>query len=85
MPHRGAVNRGPASLQGWVIVVASFHKLQLIVVPACVANQYIAHACALAMAYGCLVWVGGPRAGVVAQPRCLAGHTPIKQIVPDMP
>ena len=32
MPHRGAVNRGPASLQGWVIVVASFHKLQLIVV-----------------------------------------------------
>ena len=32
------------------------------------------------MAYGCLVWVGGPRAGVVvrvvAQPRCLAGYIP---------
>ena len=46
----------------------------------CVVNQYTAHACALAMAYGCLVWVGGPRAGVVvrvvAQPRCLAGYIP---------
>ena len=32
------------------------------------------------MAYGCLVWVGGPRAGVVvrvvAQPTCLAGCVP---------
>ena len=43
---------------------------------ACVANQCIAHACASAMAGGCLVWVGGPRAGVVAQPRCLAGYIP---------
>ena len=42
----------------------------------CVINQHTAHACALAMAYGCLVWVGGPRAGVVAQPRCLAGYIP---------
>ena len=46
----------------------------------CVVNQHTAHACALAMAYGCLVWVGGPRAGVVvrvvAQPRCLAGYIP---------
>ena len=42
----------------------------------CVVNQHTAHACALAMAYGCLVWVGGPRAGVVAQPRCLAGYLP---------
>ena len=38
----------------------------------CVVNQYTAHACALAMAYGCLVWVGGPRAGVVAQPKMLS-------------
>ena len=65
MPHRGAVSRGPASLQGWVIVVASFHKLQLIVVH---VGQPI-HCTCLCISHGLWVlgvggwakgWGGGP-------------------------